>query len=46
MTKLLPTITMSINYIAAIVYLFTGDIPKAVYWACAGTLTLTVTFWM
>ena len=46
MTHLLPTITMSINFIAATVYLFSGDIPRCIYWICAGMLTLTVTYLM
>ena len=44
--KIMPTVTMSINLIAAVVYLFSGDIPRCIYWICAGMLTLTVTYLM
>jgi hypothetical protein len=44
--KLLPTITMLINFGAAIVYLSKGKYPHVLYWVCAGLLTMTVTYLM
>lgn len=42
--KFFPTLLMVLDFCAAIVWLCNGDSRKAVYWACAGILTWSVTF--
>lgn len=41
-----PILLIALNYAAAIAYLLERNIPRAVYWACAGTLNLTITFYI
>ena len=42
-TKLFPIVMIVMNCAAAGVYLYDGDIKKAVYWLAAAVLTITVT---
>lgn len=42
--RIFPTILMTLDFIAAIVWAFHGDFRKVVYWIAAGILTLTVTW--
>lgn len=42
--KILPTILMLIDFLAAIPYIPKGDIGQVVYWVAAGVLTLAVTW--
>lgn len=42
--KILPTILMLIDFLAAIPYITKGDIGQVVYWIAAGVLTLAVTW--
>lgn len=42
--KIFPTVLIALDWIAAAVYAFHGDIRHVVYWIAAGVLTLTVTW--
>lgn len=42
--RVFPTVLMTLDFIAAIVWAFHGDPRKVVYWIAAGVLTLTVTW--
>ena len=42
--KILPTILMTIDFIAAIPYMAKGDIKMTIYWIAAGVLTLALTY--
>jgi len=42
--KLLPLLLITIDFCAAFVYLFYGDIKHFIYWIAAGVLTICVTF--
>ena len=42
-TKIFPLIMILLDCAAAGVYLYDGDIKKAVYWLAAAVLTITVT---
>lgn len=42
--KFLPTVLIVIDYLAAIVCGFHGDVKNVVYWLAAGTITLSVTW--
>jgi hypothetical protein len=44
MTKILPTVLIIIDVVAAIPYALEGDWRRAVYWIAAGVLTAMVTF--
>ena len=44
MEKLFPTVLMTLNVIAGVVYLCHGDVKRCVYWLAAATLTATVTY--
>lgn len=41
---LLPILMIVISVCAAVVYLFTGDIRRAIYWTAAAVITASVTF--
>jgi len=42
-TKIFPTALIVLDFGAAAVYLFHGDIKHCIYWLSAMTLTITVT---
>jgi hypothetical protein len=42
--KILPTILIIIDILAALVYLKQGDIRRVIYWIAAAILTASVTF--
>lgn len=42
--RVIPTIQIVIDFLAAIPYAIKGDVRHAVYWVAAGVLTLTVTY--
>ena len=42
--KIFPTVLMTLDFLAGVVYLAHVDIRHAVYWASAGILTATVTY--
>lgn len=42
--KLLPTVLMVIDFLAAVPYLVHGNVAQTVYWIAAGVLTLSVTW--
>ena len=42
--KILPTILMIIDFMAAIPYIIKGNLAQSVYWIAAGVLTLSVTW--
>ncbi len=42
--KLFPTIMIVLDLVAAVVWLYHGDMRKCVYWIAAGILTITVTY--
>lgn len=42
--KILPTILIIIDYLAAIPYAIKSDLKMFVYWVAAGTITLSVTW--
>lgn len=42
--KIFPVIVMSLNFIAAAIYIFCGNIGQALYWASAGLLNFSVIF--
>lgn len=44
MEKIFPTILMALDFIAAVPYVFKGDLKMSVYWIAAGVLTLAVTW--
>lgn len=44
MTKLFPTILITLNFLAAIVYLFDGDWRHFGYWLSAAVLNICVTY--
>jgi len=44
MEKAFPIALIILDFCAAIVYGFAGDVRHAVYWLSAGVLTLCVTF--
>ena len=44
MNKLFPTILITLDVLAAIVYFYCGDMRRAIYWGAAGILTAAVTF--
>lgn len=44
MEKLFPTILIVLDFCAASVYAFNGDVRHAVYWVAAGVLTICVTY--
>ncbi len=44
MEKLFPTILIILDFCAAIVYAYQGDIRHSIYWASAGVLTICVTY--
>ena len=44
MVKLFPTILIVLDFAAAIVYSFNGDIRRCIYWMAAGVLTICVTY--
>lgn len=43
-SKLLPTILIIIDILAAIVYGIDGDYRRVIYWVAAAILTATVTY--
>ena len=43
MTKLFPIILIVLDFLAAIVYLWHGDVKHGVYWLSAMSLTICVT---
>lgn len=42
--QLFPLILIILDFIAAVFYLFNGDIRKMIYWLSAGVLSICVTF--
>lgn len=42
--RLLPTVIMVIQAVAAVPYLMSGDYRRGVYWLSAAVLTATVTY--
>lgn len=44
LTKIFPTVLMTLDFIAALVYLSDGDYRRFIYWCAAGVLTASVTF--
>lgn len=42
--KILPTVLMVIDFLAAIPYIIQGNVAQSVYWIAAGVLTLSVTW--
>lgn len=42
--KFFPTFLMILDFYAALVYAFNGDLRRAVYWTSAAVLTGTVTY--
>lgn len=44
MEKILPILTILLNFSAGIVYACNGDIRHSVYWFSAGLITISVTF--
>lgn len=42
--KILPTVLMVIDFVAAIPYIVQGNLAQSVYWIAAGVLTLSVTW--
>ena len=42
--RILPTLLMVIDVLAAVVYVFDGDWRRVVYWLAAATLTGVVTW--
>ena len=42
--KILPTVLIAIDLLAALGYVPTGEWRRVVYWVAAGVLTYTVTF--
>jgi hypothetical protein len=44
MNKLFPVALIVLDFAACVVYACCGDVRRAIYWAAAGVLTLTVTF--
>jgi hypothetical protein len=44
MSKIFPTIIISLSLGAAIVYAVKGDVRHAVYWFAAATLNIAVTY--
>lgn len=42
--RILPTILIIIDFMAAVIYMSHGDVKKAIYWVSAGVLTITVTY--
>ena len=44
MEKLFPTVLMTLDVIAGVVYLCHGDVKRCVYWLAAAPLTATVTY--
>ena len=44
MEKIFPTVLMTLDVIAGVVYLCHGDVKRCVYWLAAATLTATVTY--
>lgn len=42
--KILPTILMAIDFLAAIPYIAQHNLSQSVYWIAAGVLTLAVTW--
>ena len=42
--RVIPTIQIVIDFLAASPYAIKGDVRHAVYWVAAGVLTLTVTY--
>ena len=41
-----PVLLIALNYAASLTYLFERNYPRAVYWFCAGTLNVTITFFI
>jgi len=44
MTKLFPTILITLDLLAAIVYLYNGDARHTIYWTAADVLTASITY--
>jgi len=44
MQYLFPCIGIALNFGAALVYLFAGDLVRCVYWVAAAVITICVTF--
>ena len=42
--KILPTVMMVLQFVAAIPYAIEGNIRMTVYWIAAGVLTLALTY--
>lgn len=42
--KTFPTITMSFNIVAAIMYFCYRDFPNGLYWSAAATITFSVVY--
>lgn len=42
--KILPTVMMVLQFLAAIPYAIKGDTKMTVYWIAAGVLTLALTY--
>lgn len=43
-SRVLPTVLIIIDVMAAIVYMSQGDIKKGIYWVSAAVLTASVTY--
>ncbi len=44
MERLFPCVLIALDFLAACVYGWQGDVRHAVYWLSAGVLTICVTF--
>lgn len=42
--KFFPTMLMTLDFLASVIYLAHGDLRRAIYWAAAGIITATVTY--
>lgn len=42
--QILPTVLMTIDVMAGVVYAFNGDLKRCIYWLAAAVLTATVTY--
>ena len=42
--RIFPTVLIALDFVAAIVWAFHGNVRQTVYWIAAGVLTLTVTW--